>query len=235
MAAAAVLAEPPWDVDAKEGEGTGGAALVATSPAFRMRGTRFCIRCSSTLTRERISETICIPFERVTRELVEAADGRRRDTGTGAVVEEEASVEGITGMVLLETSGRRGDGAGSREGELVDGEAKVERVRAPARVLRRGGGDRIALRDEGAATAGVGFCSAIRIVSRVGESTSFARSAGCRSLFDGKVTSSSDSEADNAGDATAKASSSSGPGSVGDFANWSRSTEASVAASALSE
>jgi len=177
---------------------------------------------------------MCIPFERVTRELVEAADARRRDTG--AVVEEEARVEGITGTVLLETSGRRGDGAGSREGELVEGEARVERARAPARVLRRGGGDRIALRDEGAATAGVGFCSAIRIVSRVGESTSFARSAGCRSLFDGRVTSSSDSEADNAGDATEKASSSSRLGSVGgttDFANWSRRTEASVTASAL--
>ena len=84
MAVAAALAEPPLEVDAEIDESTGGvgtAPLVAASPAFRTRGTRFWIRCSNTLTRERMSETICIPFERVTRELVEAADARRREVG----------------------------------------------------------------------------------------------------------------------------------------------------------
>lgn len=51
------------------------AGIVAVS--LRIRGTRFWIRCSRTLTRDRMSETICIPLERVTSELVEAADASR--------------------------------------------------------------------------------------------------------------------------------------------------------------
>lgn len=219
IAAAAALAKPPLDVD---DEGTGGAGTAA-SPALRIRGTRFCIRCSSTLTRERMSETICIPLDRARIELVEAADAIRRDAGAGV---EEARAEGIAGVVLLGTSVRRGDGAGSREGEAVDGEFRFERARLLVRIPFSGGRDRIALRGEEGAGS---FDPAKRVVSSVGES----RSPGCRSV---RGTSSNDSEADNVGDAAVKALSSCGLGCVEGttaFANWSRRTEASVEASAL--
>lgn len=77
-----------------------------------------------------------MPLERVTSELVDAADARRAPRG-GAVVadEDEDRAEGREGAVVLEISVRRGEGAGRREGEIdVDGELSVERARLLARV-----------------------------------------------------------------------------------------------------
>lgn len=73
--------EPPEESlvvgDEMDGEGRTGMAGTGGGGgggSFLILGTRFWILCSRTFTRLRISDTICIPFERVTRELVDALE-----------------------------------------------------------------------------------------------------------------------------------------------------------------
>lgn len=77
-----------------------------------------------------MSETICIPFERVTSELVDATDASLckpavPDPDPVRVEDDEARAGAV---VLDEISGRRGEGPGRREGETAvdgDGDAKA--------------------------------------------------------------------------------------------------------------
>lgn len=106
---------------------------------------------------------------------------------------------------------RRGEGAGRREGEMVDGEVSVERARLPMRVPV-GGGDLAPEPEEGE-------CSLLGIVSsgRVGvdffvgeEGRSLVGVLRDRSEAEGSGASRRDSVADTAGDATENASSNRG-------------------------
>lgn len=93
-----------------------GVALLVTLP-IRRRGTRVCIFCSNTLTRARISETICTPLLRVdvpATVLVVLVLDTRRGAGMGGGCGLEVPVRGggregvVVGGTVLERM--RGDG-----------------------------------------------------------------------------------------------------------------------------
>lgn len=166
----------------------------------------------------------------------DAAEANRVPLGGPAAVKE---VDGNDGWVaLLGIRGRRGDGAGRRDGDMdVEGEASVERERLAARVP---GVDVISLRGDGGGTRGVGCFPTRMVLIVVSPSASLVSSFnGSSDVADeGSCSSRRDSTADAVGDTDLRVSSNVGlcSGStwgITVLASWSRRTAASVVASII--